>query len=26
LIAEDCDGIIAGLYEYYATYQPLFPD
>lgn len=25
LIADDCDGIIAGLYEYYATYQPLFP-
>ena len=26
MIAEDCDGIIAGLYEYYATYKPLFPD
>lgn len=26
MIAEDCDGIIAGLYEYWACYQPLFPD
>lgn len=25
-IAQDCDGIVAGLYEYQATYQPLFPD
>lgn len=25
-IASDCDGIIAGLYEYYACYKPLFPD
>jgi len=25
-IAEDCDGIITGLYEYWACYQPLFPD
>jgi glycosyltransferase involved in cell wall biosynthesis len=24
-IANDCDGIIAGLYEYLACYQPLFP-
>ena len=24
-IAEDCDGIIAGLYEYWACYHPLFP-
>lgn len=24
-IAQDCDGIIAGLYEYWACYQPLFP-
>ena len=24
-IANDCDGIIAGLYEYWACYQPLFP-
>ncbi|MBQ6964175.1 MAG: glycosyltransferase family 1 protein [Bacteroidaceae bacterium] len=22
LIAEDCDGIVAGLYEYWVTYQP----
>ena len=26
LIANDCDAIIAGLYEYWACYQPLFPD
>ena len=26
LIAEDCDGIITGLYEYWACYQPVFPD
>lgn len=26
MIAEDCDGIIAGLYEYYATYKPYFPN
>lgn len=25
-IAEDCDGIITGLYEYWACYHPLFPD
>lgn len=25
-IAKDCDAIVAGLYEYWATYQPLFPD
>ena len=25
MIAEDCDGIIAGLYEYWACYQPSFP-
>jgi len=24
-IANDCDGIIAGLYEYYASYQKTFP-
>ncbi len=24
-IAHDCDGIITGLYEYWACYQPLFP-
>ena len=24
-IAEECDGIIAGLYEYWACYQPAFP-
>lgn len=24
-IANDCDGIICGLYEYWACYQPLFP-
>ena len=26
MIAEDCDGIVACLYEYMAVYQPLFPD
>ncbi|MDD5862969.1 MAG: glycosyltransferase family 1 protein [Prevotella sp.] len=26
LIAHDCDAIVAGLYEYWATYQPLFPE
>lgn len=26
LIAEDCDGIIAGLYEYWACYHPVFAD
>ncbi len=26
MIATDCDGIIAGLYEYWACYQPLFPN
>ena len=26
MIAEDCDGIIAGLYEYWACYYPLFSD
>ena len=25
LIAEDCDGIVAGLYEYWVCYQPTFP-
>ncbi len=25
MIAEDCDGIIAGLYEYWMCYEPLFP-
>jgi hypothetical protein len=25
-MAEACDGIIAGLYEYYASYAPRFPD
>ena len=25
-IAADCDGIVAGLYEYYACYHPVFPD
>ena len=25
LIANDCDAIVAGLYEYYVCYQPLFP-
>ena len=25
-IASDCDGIIAGLYEYYACYRPYFPE
>lgn len=24
-IANDCDAIVAGLYEYWATYQPVFP-
>lgn len=24
-IAEDCDGIIAGLYEYFVSYHPCFP-
>ena len=24
-IADDCDGIVAGLYEYYAGYKPYFP-
>jgi glycosyltransferase involved in cell wall biosynthesis len=26
LIAEDCDGIITGLYEYHVCYEPHFPD
>lgn len=26
LIAHDCDSIVAGLYEYYECYHPLFPD
>ncbi len=26
MIAADCDGIVTGLYEYHACYQPLFPD
>ena len=25
MIAEDCDGIITGLYEYWVCYQPRFP-
>lgn len=25
-IANDCDGIIAGLYEYYQCYYPVFPE
>lgn len=25
-IAESCNGIITGLYEYYASYQPYFPN
>lgn len=25
MIAEDCDGIITGLYEYWGCYQPCFP-
>ena len=25
MIAEDCDGIVAGLYEYWTCYQPFFP-
>ena len=25
MIAEDCDGIVTGLYEYWACYQPTFP-
>lgn len=25
MIADDCDGIITGLYEYWACYQPAFP-
>ena len=25
-IANDCDGIVAGLYEYQVCYQPFFPD
>ena len=26
MIANDCDGIITGLYEYHVCYQPVFPD
>ena len=26
MIAHDCDGIITGLYEYWACYHPVFPD
>ncbi|MCR4919737.1 MAG: glycosyltransferase family 1 protein [Prevotella sp.] len=26
MIAHDCDAIVTGLYEYQATYGPLFPD
>lgn len=26
MIAEDCDGIVAGLYEYYACYKPYYPE
>ncbi len=25
-IAHDCDAVVAGLYEYWACYQPLFPN
>ncbi len=25
MIAEDCDGIVTGLYEYWVCYQPTFP-
>ncbi len=25
-IAKDCDGIVAGLYEYWSCYQPIFPE
>ncbi len=25
IIAEDCDGIVTGLYEYWSCYQPSFP-
>lgn len=25
MIAEDCDGIVTGLYEYWVCYQPSFP-
>jgi glycosyltransferase involved in cell wall biosynthesis len=25
-IAQDCDGIITGLYEYWVCYQPVFPE
>lgn len=25
-VAEDCNGIVAGLYEYYAAYAPVFSD
>ena len=25
MIADDCDGIITGLYEYWASYHPVFP-
>ena len=26
IIADDCDGIITGLYEYWSCYEPHFPD
>lgn len=26
MIADDCDGIITGLYEYWTCYHPVFPD
>ena len=26
MVADDCDGIITGLYEYWACYHPIFPD
>lgn len=26
IIAEECDGIITGLYEYWTCYHPIFPD
>ena len=26
MIAEECDGIVTGLYEYWTCYHPIFPD
>ena len=26
IIAEECDGIVTGLYEYWTCYHPIFPD